>query len=279
MRRAPKRSIAGAAVVLAGAAVVVALTTTSAVARPESVKAPAAKPTVVLVHGAFADASGWSAEIKFLTERGYPVIAPADPLRGLSSDAAYIHDLLATVKGPVVLVGHSYGGAVIASAAVGASNVKALVYVSAFIPQVGRAPIEYITAPEFPGSLLSQTTLLLRPIANPLTGKADSDVYIQPADFHAIFAADQTATKAGVLAAEQRPLTYSGFGETAKVRATQPSWDLVSLNDKAIPPAAQLLMAKAAGAHVTAIHSAHDSLITHPDVVDSLILKAIRSIH
>ena len=244
--------------------------------------AAAVKPTVVLVHGAFADASGWSAEVRYLTRHGFPVIAPANPLRDLAGDARYIHDLVATIPGPVVLVGHSYGGAVIAAAAKGAANVKALVYVSAFIPEQGRPAAYYTDGKNFPGSLLSQDTLLFRPTYNPVLGGTaptnDFDVYINPVDFRAIFAADRSPAQAALLAAEQRPVTASAYYEQSTPAARLPSWDLISLDDKAIPPAAQRYMAQQAGARVTAIHSAHDSLISHPDVVDDLIVQAAAGI-
>ena len=239
-----------------------------------------AKPTIVLVHGAFADASGWSSEISYLTRHGYPVIAPSNPLRGLLSDASYIRSVIATVEGPVVLVGHSYGGAVISNAARGASNVKALVYISAFVPKKGEPAAKFIDPTLFPGSLLSPDTLLFRPIHNDLApGGKDSDVYINPASFRAVFAGDQTKKAAAVLAATQRPLSAFGFYQASGKPAWRrlPSWDLISLEDKAIPPSAQKYMAKRAHAHTTAIHSAHDSLITHPKAVEKLIVKAARS--
>ena len=255
-----------------------------------------AKPTIVMVHGAFADASGWSAEISYLTKLGYPVMAPSNPLRGVASDAAYIDGVLATIAGPVVLVGHSYGGAIIAAAANKAPNVKALVYVSAFIPERGHAAA-YYTSDKFPGSLLLQPdALVIRPTYNPTLPPAplppgtspepgalptpnDADVYINPARFRAIFAADRTPAQAAVMAAEQRPVSGTAYNEATKPAAKLPSWDLVSLDDKAIPPSAQEYMARQAGARITAIHSAHDSLITHPKVVESLILQAATSIN
>ena len=264
---------------------------------PSTVSTAAVKPTVVLVHGAFADASGWSAEIGYLTKLGYPVMAPANPLRGVASDAAYLDGVLATIPGPVVLVGHSYGGAVIAAAANKATNVKALVYVSAFIPERGNAA-SYYTSAKFPGSLLlDPDALVVRPTYNPTLPPApapapapaptapgalptpnDADVYINPARFHDIFAADRTPAQAAVMAAQQRPVSGTAYNETTGPAAKLPSWDLVSLDDKAIPPVAQQYMAQQAGARVTAIHSAHDSLITHPQVVDSLIVQAAASI-
>jgi pimeloyl-ACP methyl ester carboxylesterase len=281
-RSIPRRLAVTAIVVFVGATTVVSTAAFSS-AGASTVNRHGAKPTIVLVHGAFADASGWSAEIQYLTSLGYPVIAPANPLQGLASDAQYIDSVLATIPGPVVLVGHSYGGAVIAAAAVKAPNVKAMVYISAFIPEQGR-PASYYTDPaNFPGSLLSQTTLLIRPFYNAtLAGvpgtNNDGAVYINPANFQAIFAGDQSPAQAAVMAAEQRPVSGAAYNEPSHAAAKLPSWDLVGLEDRAIPPAAERYMAQQAHAHITEIHSAHDSLISHPGVVDDLILQAAHSI-
>src|SRR3954453_5269123 len=140
---------------------------TRAVASASPHASSRAKPTIVLVHGAFGDASGWSAEINYLLSHGYPVVAPANPLRGLASDATYIRKVLAQIKGPVVLVGHSYGGAVITNAARGAANVKALVYISAFLPAKGEPAAEFTDPTAFPGSLLSRSTLSIKDTVNP----------------------------------------------------------------------------------------------------------------
>ena len=286
-----------AAALCVGTLVALPAASSAAPAAARVMAAPAtssAKPTVVLVHGAFADASGWSAEIQYLTKLGYPVMAPSNPLRGVASDSAYIDGVLATIPGPVVLVGHSYGGAVIAAAATKAPNVKALVYISAFVPEKGRSAAYYTDTKNFPGSLLGDPdALVIRPTYNPTlpaaptpvgatpdpTAPNDADVYINPAQFHAIFAADRTTSQAAVMAAEQRPVSGTAYNEPTFPAANLPAWDLVSLDDKAIPPAAQEYMAEQAGARVTAIHSAHDSLITHPQVVDQLILDAAKSIN
>lgn len=281
--RRPARTRAAAAVAgAASLAAVAAVATTglaSATAQPTH-RHQHVKPTIVLVHGAFADASGWSAEIAHFQREGYTVIAPANPLRGLASDAAYLHSVLVTITGPVVLVGHSYGGAVITDAVQGDRNVKALVYISAFLPQRGEAAAFFTDRANYPGSLLSQSTLLFRGTTNPAAGGADQDVYINPADFRAVFAGDQSPRRAAVMAAEQRPVSLFAYTEQAAAPAwaTIPSWDLVSLDDKAIPPAAQQFMARRAHAHTVGIHSAHDSLLSHPHAVDDLITSAARSI-
>lgn len=240
------------------------------------------RPTVVLVHGAFADASGWSREVTLLRRAGYPVIAPADPLRGLTADADYIRSLLATIDGPVVLVGHSYGGAVITNAARGADNVIALVYVAAFIPDEGTSVAASYDPTAYPGSLLTQEALLVRPVANPAApGGQDADLYIRASRFRRIFAGDQTRATAATMAATQRPLSYFAFTEPSGEPAwkTVPSWDLVTRQDRAISPGGQRFMARRAGATISSIRSAHDVMISHPRAIVALIIKAARHAH
>ena len=159
--------------------------------------ASTSKPTVVLVHGAFADASGWNAEIGRLRCLGYPVIAPANPLRGLTSDADYVRSVLATISEPIILVGHSYGGAVITNAARGVPNVKALVYVGAFVPDQGENLLTAYDATTYPGSLLGPATTEVRPAPNAAAaGGQDLDIYVQAAHFREVFAGDQSASTA-----------------------------------------------------------------------------------
>ncbi len=234
----------------------------------------AQKPTVVLVHGAFADASGFSAEIARLQADGYPVLAPADPLRGLTADADYIRSILATIPGPVILVGHSYGGAVITNAARGASNVVALVYLAAFIPDEGDSVATSYDPQTYPGSLLTQQALTIRPAVNPAApGGQDADLYIRTDLFRQVFAGDQTKATASVMAAAQRPLSAFAFTEPSAAPAwkTLPSWDLITLDDRAISPGGQRFMAQRAGARICTVHSAHDVMISHPGRVVGLI--------
>ncbi|HTY72389.1 MAG TPA: alpha/beta hydrolase [Actinomycetes bacterium] len=234
-------------------------------------------PTIVLVHGAFADASGWNAEVAELQHKGYPVIAPADPLRGLTADADYIRSILKTIDGPVVLVGHSYGGAVITNAARGATNVVALVYVAAFIPDEGTSVATSYDPTLYPGSLLAPNALDVRPVPNPAApGGIDQDLTIKPALFRQIFAGDQPAQTAAVMAATQRPLSAFAYTEPSGAPAwkTIPSWDLLTLDDRAISPGGQQFMADRAGARITTIHSAHDVMVSHPQAVVNLIVKA-----
>ncbi|HEY3408571.1 MAG TPA: alpha/beta hydrolase [Propionicimonas sp.] len=238
-------------------------------------------PTVVLVHGAFADASGWSSEIYKLRKLGYPVIAPANPLRGLTSDADYIRSVLATISGPIVLVGHSYGGAVITNAARGVPNVRALVFVAAFIPDVGQNIGTAYDASTYPGSLLGPTTTEVRPAPNAAApGGQDLDIYIQAAHFREVFAGDQSSRRALTMAATQRPLSLTANTELSGVPAwkTVPSWALITLDDKAISPGGQAFMAKRANSHTTTVHSAHDVMVSHPDAVVRTILAAVRAV-
>ncbi len=241
------------------------------------------KPTVVLVHGAFADASGWNSEIYRLRKLGYPVIAPANPLRGLTSDADYIRSVLATISGPIVLVGHSYGGAVITNAARGVPNVKALVFVAAFVPDVGQSLGTAYDASTYPGSLLGPTTTEVRPAPNAAattTGGQDLDIYIQAAHFREVFAGDQSSRRALTMAATQRPLSLTANNEVSGAPAwkTVPSWDLITLDDKAISPGGQAFMAKRANAHITTVRSAHDVMVSHPGAVVRIIIAAASAV-
>ncbi|WP_426593816.1 alpha/beta hydrolase [Cellulomonas sp. McL0617] len=234
------------------------------------------------MHGAFADASGWNSEVHLLEQLGYPVIAPADPLRGLTSDADYIRAVIGSISGPVVLVGHSYGGAVITNAARGASNVVALVYVAAFVPDIGTSVATSYDPSLYPGSALTPDALVVRPVPNAAApGGQDADLTIRPDKFRQVFAGDQSASTAAVMAATQRPLSAFAFTEPSGEPAWKsiPSWDLVTLDDSAIAPAGQLFMAHRAGARVTTIHSAHDVMVSHPLAVVQLIVKAAAIAH
>lgn len=236
------------------------------------------KPTIVLIHGAFADASGWDAEITSLSALGYTVYAPAVPLRGLTSDSDYIRSFLETIQGPIVLVGHSYGGAVITNAARGVPNVKALVYVDAFLPKKDESAASAANPDQYPGALLGPATLTERPYTTS-SGTTDEDLYITPSDFRAVFAGDVSPQRAQLEAMTQRPLAYAAYTEASgdPAWATIPSWDLIGTQDRAIAPARQKAMAVRAGAHISYVDSAHDVMISHPAAVDAIILQAVRA--
>jgi len=252
-------------------ALVLGVVTTLSMGASAQMSKPMQKPYVVLVHGAFADASSWNGVVKILQKDGYFVIAAANPLRGAKSDGAYIGSLIADLKGPVVLVGHSYGGNVITEAANGHANVKALVYVSAFAPETGETLGE-LTG-KFPGSTLEQA--LAPPAALADGGK---DLYIVQDKFHAQFAADVPAPEADLMAATQRPLLQAALNEKAGAAAWKniPSWWIYGDADKNIPPQAMAFMAKRAAAKdVVVIKGAsHVVMVSHPDTVAHLIEQA-----
>ncbi|WP_381568773.1 alpha/beta fold hydrolase [Streptomyces eurythermus] len=234
-------------------------------------------PTVVLIHGAFADASSWSGVIQRLQRHGHRVLAPALPLRGLASDAAYIRSVLDSVTGPVVLAGHSYGGAVISQAASGAPGVKALVYVAAFVPEAGESALQ-LTG-RFPGSTLGQATVTQN---HPLPGGGQGEELLIEKDlFHGQFAAGVPLSTAQVMAAGQRPITLAALQEPATAAAwkTIPSWYLVATEDRNIPPAAQRWMAARARARAVAVRAPHAVSVSDPKPVTDLILSAVHSVH
>jgi pimeloyl-ACP methyl ester carboxylesterase len=241
-----------------------------------NVKPAGVKPTIVFVHGAFGDASGFAAVTARLQRQGYTVLSPADPLRGPASDAAYIASVLKTIKTPVVLVGHSYGGAVISEAATQVPNVKALVYLNAFALEEGESAGQ-ITA-RFTHSDLG-AALIARPFPQP-DGSEGTDLYIDPAKFHHVFAADLPVSQTNLLATAQRPVAQASFAEpsTAPAWKTIPSWYLVGRQDRALDPAAERFMAKRAHAHTIEINSSHASFLSHPGAVDRLIRQAARSV-
>jgi pimeloyl-ACP methyl ester carboxylesterase len=230
-----------------------------------------AKPTIVLIHGAFADASGWTGVITRLEQGGYTVLAPANPLRGVASDSAYIASFLATIAGPIVLVGHSYGGEVITNAATGNPNVKALVYIAAFAPDAGETAGGLVA--KYPGSLLTPQNLVIRPFPGGLDG------YINPSVFREVFAADLPTKTTAVMAATQRPASLSTLSDVSGVPAwkTIPSWYLVANEDNAIPPALERFMAARIQAHTVQINSSHAAMVSHPGAVTDLIVNAARS--
>ena len=233
-----------------------------------------AKPTVVLVHGSWADASSWTGVVKRLQQGGYQVVAPPNPLRSLSGDAEYIRTFLSTVPGPIVLVGHSYGGAVITNAATGNPNVKALVYVDAFAPDEGELVLP-LTGPDSALAVADPTTVFdLRPYPGAPPG--DFDVYLKPEVVVNSFAPDLPKRDALAIAATQRPIAFSAGLEPSGVPAwkTIPSWYLIGTEDLIIPEAQQRFMAERAGAEIVEVKASHVSLISKPNAVARLIVAA-----
>src|SRR6059036_4026119 len=235
------------------------------------------KPSIVLVHGAWADGSSWSRVVGLLQVQGYTVYVPPNPLRGLASDSAYIASFLQSITGPIILVGHSYGGAVITNAATGNPNVKALVYVDAFAPDQGESLATLSSVPPPPGQSPSCVSGDPTQVFNfvPLTG-GDIDLYIKPSLFPSCFANDLPPNEGAVLASTQRPLTLSTLSQTSGVPAwkTIPSFYLVGTIDKAIPPFAQLFMAHRANATIVEVRGSHLVMISHPEAVVDLINQA-----
>ncbi|MEC3952441.1 alpha/beta hydrolase [Nocardia sp. CDC153] len=268
-QRAGRAVAAVTAAVAAGSLAVACTASTTTHAGPTE---DAPKPTVVLVHGAFADGSSWNDVVDKLRKDGYPVVAAANPLRGPASDATTLRGLISHINGPVVLVGHSYGGSVISTAAAGSDQVKALVYVAAFLPAVGESALELTN--KFPGSTLPGT---LDPV--PFTnadGGTGTDLYIKQDKFHDQFAADVPADRAALEAAAQRPILQAALEEKATVAAwtDKPSWDVVTTQDLNIPVAAQRFMAERAHAQVTEIAASHSVAVSHPDQVAAVIERA-----
>jgi pimeloyl-ACP methyl ester carboxylesterase len=235
------------------------------------------RPTIVLVHGAWADASGFGAEIRALRDRGFRAIGFANPLRGLSSDARYLADFLRSLTGPLVLVGHSYGGAVISSAATGNEQVRALVFLNGWMPDEGES-IAQVFEERSEGSLAGPA---IRPL--PFTGpdgeEAGQDLYLDPELFHAAFAADLDAGTSDVMAATQRPWSGAGFYEPSGPPAwkTLPCWYLVGTEDEAIPPATQRFMAERAHATIQEVPASHAAMVSQPEAATRLILQAVEA--
>jgi pimeloyl-ACP methyl ester carboxylesterase len=228
-------------------------------------------PTIVLVHGAFAESSSWDGVIDPLLEAGHPVIAAANPLRGLATDAANVADLVRTVDGPVVLAAHSYGGAVITNVPADAGEITGLVYVAGFAPDAGESCFEL--AGKFPGSTLGDA---VRPV--PRTD-GTTDLYITTERFHDQFCADVPAPQAARMAATQRPATQEALTEPSGERPLWrevPSRFLIGAEDRNIPAALQRFMAERAGARNTIEipGASHAISVSQPKVTADLILEA-----
>ena len=242
--------------------------------RPHTSARHGTKPTVVLVHGAFADSSGWSDVAGRLMRAGYPVLAFSNPLRGPTSDGEYLRSFLGEIDGPIVLVGHSYGGVVITNAATGNPNVRSLVYVAAYAPAEGEsvADANHLGG----GHTVVTDHLVVRPFPGATGG--DGDAYIDTAWFHELFAQDLDRRTTDFMAASQRPgalaalVTPSGPPAWAEI----PSWYLVASQDRIIPPEAERAMAERAGSTVVEVDSSHVAMMSHPETVTRLIRAASR---
>ncbi|WP_329367832.1 alpha/beta hydrolase [Streptomyces sp. NBC_00669] len=250
--------------------------TASATAAGRSASGP--RPTIVLVHGGFADASCWNGVIERLQQEGYTTVAPANPLRGLPTDAPYLAGVLRSIQGPVVLAGHSYGGAVISNAAAGIPNVKALVYVAAFVPDIGEQLGVLID--KYPGSIIQAATT---PVPYPKPdGTTGTDLYLVPDGFRAAFAADLPVHTTRLMQATQRPFDASSFTDltTAAAWHTIPSWGLVAGSDKAIPPALERYFYRRAAARdvVEVPGASHVAMISHPGTTARLIDTAAKAV-
>jgi len=243
------------------------------IAAPAATAKTGGKPTIVLVHGAFADASGWNGVTERLQDRGYTVLAPANPLRGVSADAAYLRNVLSHVSGPIVLVGHSYGGVAITNAATGNPNVKALVYVAAFAPAQGET-VQGLSTPAG-GSMLGVATLDVAPDGTPdgLEGT------IKVAAFREVFAADLPRKLTAVMAASQRPASLVTLGEPSgpPAWASIPSYALIPTKDNTIGTGNLRTMAKRAKAKITEVRGAsHVVMTSQPEITAQLILRAVK---
>jgi pimeloyl-ACP methyl ester carboxylesterase len=236
-----------------------------------------AKPTIVLVHGAFADGSSWNDVIKRLQRQGYSVIAPPNPLRGLAADSAYLASVVNQLDGPVLLVGHSYAGALITNAATDAASVVGLVFVAAFAPDTDERLGDVAATSK--DSLLG-TAQVQREYPTGPGGETAPEFLVDPARFREVFAADLPAEQAAVLAATQRPVAAAAFSDPSGPPAwkTLPSWTVVATADKAAGSDLVRSMAQRAGAEIVEVDASHVVMVSQPQAVTELILKALHAV-
>jgi pimeloyl-ACP methyl ester carboxylesterase len=250
-----------------------------AVAGSSLVRPEPAKPTVVLVHGAWADGSSWDKVTAKLQHDGYRVVTPPDLLSGVSTDALNLRAYLDTVTGPIILVGHSYGGMVISNAALGDKQIKALVYVDAYIPDQGDSVFSLTSA--VPGSVFAaDPSTLFNQVPIPGTDGKAADLYVKPSIFGQAFTGKSLpASEVAVLAARQRPLASNALVETATTPAWRsiPSWSVIGKQDAIIPAAEQVAMAKRANARTIEVNAPHLSMVTAPGAVTGQIEAAAKA--
>jgi len=238
------------------------------------------KPTVVLVHGSWADASSWNAVAADLRSRDFTVLAPPNLLRGVAQDAGYVASFLAQrTSGPVVLVGHSYGGFVITNAATGGGDVQALVYIDAFMPDDGETTFQIVGGS---GSAIDvpDPTTVLDIVGYPGAPEGDAEAFLKPETVHQFFAQDLPEADRWLIAAGQRPITLAAntTGSMTSAWKTLPSWTVVGTEDRIIPPDTQRRMAARAGATVTEVAASHVSMVSQPQATIDAILAAVASI-
>jgi pimeloyl-ACP methyl ester carboxylesterase len=238
------------------------------------------KPTIVLVHGAWADGSSWNEVSTRLRSEDFTVLTPPNLLRGVAGDAAYIASFLAQrTSGPVVLVGHSYGGVVITNAGTGGGDVRALVYVDAFVPDVGESVFEILGGS---GSALDvpDPTTVLDIVGYPGAPEGDVEAFLKPSTVHEAFAPDLPEAERWLIVASQRPIALGAnlaATETAAWKSI-PSWAVVGTDDLVIPPTTQRSMAERAGATITDVAGSHVSMVSQPSVTVDAIMAAVSAV-
>jgi pimeloyl-ACP methyl ester carboxylesterase len=243
----------------------------------------AVRPTVVLVHGDWADGSSWKGEIDRLQRQGFTVVAPPNPLRGLPEDSGYLRSYLKAIAGPIVLVGHSYGGAVITNAATGNANVKALVFIDAFVPAQGERLAQLVSPQSCLAGSAVDLTKVFNLVQDPALPAGDLDAYLKVEatslypGFATCFANGLSPRQASALAAAQRPAALAQLFDQTAVPAwlTIPSWDLIGTADNVIPASLQRSMANRAKAHISEFGGGHLGLIADPDAVVEVIQDAV----
>ncbi len=235
------------------------------------------RTTVALIHGAFADSSSWNGVVELLLRADVDVVAVSNPLRGIGPDSAYVRKALTQIPGPVLAVGHSYGGAIISNAVTGLSNVVGLVYVAAFAPDEGEQ-LANIEA----GSTDSVLNSALLTRDYPVGDGAETavELYIDPAQFHKAFAADVPAEQAAVMAATQRPVAAQAFADTNGAPAWKqlPSWAVVATGDTAAGADVVRNMAKRAGAEIVEVEASHVVMVSQPQAVTDVIMRALTAV-